>query len=102
MKNKISLFCDVETAAVIETLDAETIYEVPLMFEEAGLADLVVKRLQLPKRSADLTEWRQIVERMKDMSSFTSAIESSPPCHNASIPPRHCPAAWTTKNKRIT
>jgi CTP synthase len=65
MKNKISLFCDVATEAVIETLDAETIYEVPLMFEDAGLADLVVKRLQLPQRPADLAEWREIVERIK-------------------------------------
>jgi len=65
MKNKISLFCDVEPEAVIETLDAETIYEVPLMFEEAGLADLVVKRLNLPKRPADLEEWREIVQRIK-------------------------------------
>ncbi len=65
LKNKISLFCDVSADAVIETLDAETIYEVPLMFEEAGLAELVVKRLQLPHRSADLEEWRQIVERIK-------------------------------------
>jgi CTP synthase len=65
MKSKISLFCDVSTEAVIETLDAETIYEVPLMFEDAGLAELVVKRLQLPQRTADLDEWRHIVERIK-------------------------------------
>jgi CTP synthase len=65
MKNKISLFCDVSTDAVIETLDAETIYEVPLIFEEAGLADLVVKRFQLPPRPADLDEWHGIVERIK-------------------------------------
>jgi CTP synthase len=65
MKNKISLFCDVAPEAVVETLDAETIYEVPLMFEGAGLADLVVNRLNLPKRPADLEEWRGIVERIK-------------------------------------
>ncbi len=65
MKNKISLFCDVEPEAVIEGADAETIYEVPLLFEEAGLADLVVKRLGLPQVAPDLAEWRQIVERIK-------------------------------------
>src|SRR5690242_3128978 len=65
MKSKISLFCDVATEAVIETLDADTIYEVPLMFEDAGLADLVVKRLQLPERAPQLDEWRAIVERIK-------------------------------------
>jgi CTP synthase len=65
MKNKISLFCDVGPEAVVEARDAETIYEVPLNFEEAGLADLVVKRLGLPAREPDLAEWRQIVERIK-------------------------------------
>ena len=43
----------------------ETIYEVPLHFEEAGLADLVVRRLNLPANEPNLTEWRQIVERIK-------------------------------------
>ena len=65
MRNKISLFCDVEPEAVIEAQDIDTIYEVPLKFEEAGLAELVVKRLKLPERAADLSEWREIVERIK-------------------------------------
>ena len=65
MKNKISLFCDVDADAVIEAQDAETIYEVPLLFEEAGLSELVVRRLNLPKHDAELTEWREIVERIK-------------------------------------
>ncbi|HLJ55684.1 MAG TPA: CTP synthase [Chthonomonadaceae bacterium] len=64
-KNKISLFCDVAPEAVIETIDADTIYEVPLLFEEAGLAQLVERRLQMPERTADLAEWRRIVERIK-------------------------------------
>src|SRR5437016_8773087 len=54
MREKISLFCDVEREAVIEALDIETIYEVPLRFEELGLANLVVKRLGLPERPATL------------------------------------------------
>ena len=65
IKNKISLFCDVEPDAVIEAQDVETIYEVPLAFEEAGLADLVVRRLHLPANEPNLTEWREIVERIK-------------------------------------
>jgi len=65
VKKKISLFCDVDAEAVIAAYDAETIYEVPLNFEEAGLSDYVVKRLQLPKHTPDLTEWREIVERIK-------------------------------------
>ena len=65
MKNKISLFCDVEPAAVVDAVDVDTIYEVPLLFEEAGLADLVVKRLGLPETTPDLAEWREIVSRIK-------------------------------------
>lgn len=65
MKNKISLFCDVEPEAVIEAPDTDTIYEVPLIFEKAGLADLIVRRLKLPRHEPNLTEWRSIVERIK-------------------------------------
>src|SRR5580704_7385908 len=57
LKNKISLFCDVEPEGVIPAYDAETIYEVPLLFEEAGLADLVVNRLKMPQSPPDLAEW---------------------------------------------
>ncbi|HEV2473012.1 MAG TPA: CTP synthase, partial [Chthonomonadales bacterium] len=65
MKNKISLFCDVGPEAVIDAPDTDTIYEVPLNFEKAGLAELVVKRLGLPERDPDLEEWRTIVERIR-------------------------------------
>jgi CTP synthase len=65
MKEKISLFCDVEKEAVIEARDTETIYEVPLVFEEEGLADLVVKNLALHDGNANLDEWRALVHRLK-------------------------------------
>jgi CTP synthase len=65
MRNKISLFCDVEPEAVIEAQDTASIYEVPLKFADAGLTDLVVKRLHLPERAADTREWRDIVERIR-------------------------------------
>jgi len=66
MKNKISLFCDVEPEGVVAAYDAETIYEVPLNFEKAGLADLVVRRLKLPQTPPDLAEWEMIVDRIKN------------------------------------
>jgi len=46
-------------------MDIETIYEVPLRFEELGLANLVAKRLGLPERPANLAEWEEIIERIK-------------------------------------
>jgi len=65
MREKISLFCDVDREAVIEAMDIETIYEVPLRFEQSGLANLVVRRLGLPERAPDMAEWEQIVQRIK-------------------------------------
>ncbi len=65
VKNKISLFCDVEPEAVIEALDVDTIYEVPLRFEQEGLANFVVKRLKLEQTTPNLQEWEEIIERIK-------------------------------------
>jgi CTP synthase len=65
MKEKISLFCDVDKEAVIEARDTETIYECPIHFEEEGLADLVVKRLGLRETAPNMSEWRDIVRRVK-------------------------------------
>ncbi|MBE3589774.1 MAG: CTP synthase [Firmicutes bacterium] len=48
MREKIALFCDVEPAAVIENVDVDTIYEVPLMLEAQGVSDLILERLGLP------------------------------------------------------
>jgi len=65
MREKISLFCDVEREAVIEARDAESIYEIPLKFEQDGLADLVLKRFGLENGKANLEEWKRIVDVLK-------------------------------------
>ena len=65
IKEKISLFCNVERRAVIPLLTVSTIYEVPLILEEAGLGQLIVEMLGLPSLPGDLTEWRALVERLK-------------------------------------
>jgi len=64
IKEKISLFCSVDKRAVIPLLTVPTIYEVPLVLEEAGLGDLIVEMLGLPSTSADLHGWRVLVEKM--------------------------------------
>lgn len=71
MKEKISLFCNVDKEAVISNLDAPELYEVPLMLEKEGLAELVVKKLGLPKRKPDLDEWRALVSRAKNLDNRT-------------------------------
>ena len=62
---KIALFCDVDRRAVLPLLTLPTIYETPLILEEAGLGQLIVEMLDLPAREQDLSQWRQLVERMK-------------------------------------
>jgi CTP synthase len=65
IRAKVSLFCDVDESAVIPLVSAETMYEVPLIMEEAGLGDLVMEKFDLPQSQADLKEWRAVVERLK-------------------------------------
>ncbi len=64
LKEKIALFCDVEAEAVIQALDAQNIYQVPLMLEAEGLDRFVMRRLGLELPDADLAEWRGIVEQL--------------------------------------
>ncbi|MBI5708587.1 MAG: CTP synthase [Armatimonadetes bacterium] len=66
VKEKISLFCDVPERAVIESLDAQTIYEVPLNYEAAGMGEYVVERLGLEKRDCALGEWERLVHTIKE------------------------------------
>ena len=65
LKEKIALFCDVEPEAVIQALDAQSIYEVPLILEQEGLGRIILRRLNLDLPEPDLSEWREIVERVR-------------------------------------
>ncbi|NLS77649.1 MAG: CTP synthase [Chloroflexi bacterium] len=65
LKDKIALFCDVEKRAVIPVETAQTIYEVPLVLEDAGLGDYIIERLHLPDRGRDLAAWRSLVTEIK-------------------------------------
>lgn len=66
MEEKLALFCDIDKDAVIQAVDAESIYEVPLMMEKEGLDDIVIEKLGLKCDALDLTEWREIVEKIKN------------------------------------
>jgi len=65
VRAKVSLFCDVDESAVIPLVNAETMYEVPLIMEELGLGDLIVEKAGLANTEPDLDEWRSVVERIK-------------------------------------
>ena len=66
IKDKISLFCDVDRQAVIPLPTVDTIYEVPLLLEEEGLGQLVVDKLGLKAHQTDLSQWRELVRRVKE------------------------------------
>lgn len=65
IRKKISLFCNIPPENAIPNLTAPILYEVPLMLEQEGLADVVCKRLNLQVPAPDLTEWTRMVERAK-------------------------------------
>jgi len=65
IRDKISLFCDVERQAVISLPTVPTIYEIPLLLEEAELGQLVVAKLGLKANKPDLNKWQELVERLK-------------------------------------
>ena len=66
-REKIGLFCNISIDAVIEEKDKDfSIYEVPLSLVENSLDELIVKRLQLPASSLDLSPWRDLIHRLRN------------------------------------
>jgi CTP synthase len=65
LREKIALFCDVEKRAVVPLTTVETIYEVPLILEDVGVADYICERLDMNCRPPDLTEWYSLVADIK-------------------------------------
>jgi CTP synthase len=74
LRRKIALFTNVHLNGVIQALDVDTIYAVPLELKRQKLDDFVVDRLGLETRPPDLGEWRRIVERIRSPSSGPALI----------------------------
>lgn len=66
-KDKLALFTDVDSKAVIESLDVETLYTIPLNLQKQGLDQIVVDHLKLDVPEADMTEWKQLEERVLNL-----------------------------------
>jgi CTP synthase len=64
LKEKIALFCDVPPGAVVQNIDARTIYQVPLNLEAEGLAQAAIRKLNLPPSVPKLDDWVGIAERL--------------------------------------
>ncbi len=67
LKSKIALFCNVDKQNVIQNTDADSLYEIPLLLEKEGLANLVCKHFDLCcSKEPDLSEWKDMVKRSKN------------------------------------
>ena len=64
LKEKISQLCDVPEEAVVSAIDAEHLYEIPLVLHDEGLDDYVCRVLELADREPQLHEWEQLVQRI--------------------------------------
>jgi len=65
IRNKIAQFCNVDNEDVIASLDADSIYEVPLLMQQEGLDERVIEKLELPSKNPDLDRWIEFVNRIK-------------------------------------
>lgn len=73
IKRKISLFCNINPENVMENLDADSIYDVPLMFEKQNIADIISKKLKLKYSQNDLIEWNKLCKK-KEIGDRTVEI----------------------------
>ena len=65
MRDKISLFCNVSPECVVDNLSLSSLYSVPLMLEKSNFSDTVVKKLSLNCQSANLEDWKSMIDRMQ-------------------------------------
>ncbi|TRZ36676.1 CTP synthase [Niallia circulans] len=68
MKDKIALFCDIDTNSVIECQDADTLYTIPLALQEQNLDQIVCDHLHLKCGEADMEEWIELVDKVRNLS----------------------------------
>ena len=85
LKRKISRFCNVREEAVISALDANSIYDVPLVYHHEGLDMEICRHFDLPLNEPDLSVWQDIVHRMGNpegevniavVGKYTSLLDS--------------------------
>ncbi|MEO2069487.1 MAG: CTP synthase [Desulfurobacteriaceae bacterium] len=75
VKRKIALFANLKESEIITAKDVSTIYEVPLMLQKEKIDELIIEKLQLPvSQEANLSDWKEIVNRIKKPSRGTVRI----------------------------
>jgi CTP synthase len=71
MKDKIALFCDIDAKSVIECMDADTLYSIPLALQEQNMDQIVCDHLKLVTPEAEMTEWKALVDRVTHLTTKT-------------------------------
>ena len=73
IKNKIALFCNVQNEAVIESIDAETIYDVPILMQKECLDKVVLKKLGLSTlKSSKMDRWKVFLHKLKNSKKIVN------------------------------
>lgn len=72
MKDKIALFCDIDERAVIESIDADTLYAVPLSYQEQKMDQIVCEHLKLICNDADMSDWKMLVDKVRNLKKVTT------------------------------
>jgi len=72
IKEKIALYCNVAKDCVYENMDADSVYQVPLLLEDQNLAQMALKRLYLEDHPANLADWHALVNRQKAITGKVS------------------------------
>lgn len=71
MKDKLALFCDIDRKAVIEEPDESNLYKIPLTLQEQNMDQIVLDHLKIQAPDAEMTEWKELVERVSHLSKTT-------------------------------
>ena len=71
LKQKISLFCNVDVDAVITAKDVENIYEVPLVYNDEGLGNKIIEILKIDTKEPNLKEWKELFANFKNTNITT-------------------------------
>ena len=69
LKKKISLFCNVKEDCVIENVDMDVLYEVPLELEKMNFSALVCRELKIKTKEPDLSEWANMIKKLKSIDN---------------------------------
>ncbi|MFD1416393.1 CTP synthase [Oceanobacillus jeddahense] len=68
MKEKIALFCDINEKSVIEMMDADTLYQVPIALQEQNMDQIVCNHFGLDCEDADMADWKELINRVRNLS----------------------------------